>query len=305
MECELTRARIVKYEDRDSVHSHDHLLLRINDSEEVQSREVNNVRLQRELINITTDLRSLEQKVTTHLRAASKVNTVLRRFTADGEVKVAFEHPPNGVSVINGEATATAGVEEAVGDDDDNASDLFGSIYSSDAESEELASAPNTPPPAEPHSLPVDPDAEASGEADAVAAGSAETVARPESEPLQPEIPVTVPQVVGGAFMDTPTPTSARFFDSFTDEPAHSESLQRGSGLSDMANGQAPAPALEAVPVEPLAPTSKSRQLNNHLVSLDTRISSLDTRISSLDTRLNGMESQLGEILALLRQSRS
>ncbi|KAF5325408.1 hypothetical protein D9619_010005 [Psilocybe cf. subviscida] len=309
MECELKRAKIVRYEDRDNMHSHNHLLLRISDSVEVQSREVNNVRLQRELINITTDLRSLEKKVTTHLREASKVNTVLRRFTTDGEAKVIAEHHINDTPAVNGEVATPPIAQEAVNEDDDDLSDIFGSDYSSETESEALVSEPHSPLPVDPPALPVNTDAEANEQTEAAANSSEpETEASSESDAVQQEVPVTILQVVDQASMITPTPTSARFFESFTAEPVHSEPLENGGDLSTttIVNGDTSTPKteLEAVPVEPPVPT-KSRQLNNHLVSIDTRISSLDTRISSLDTRLSGVETQLGEILSLLRQIRS
>ncbi|KAF5325410.1 hypothetical protein D9619_010003 [Psilocybe cf. subviscida] len=325
MECELKRAKIVKYEDRDSMHSHDHLLLRISDSVEVQSREVNNVRLQRELINITTDLRSLEQKVTTHLRAASKVNTALKRFTADGEVKIATEKSTNGAYSANGE-TASLSAQHPVNDDDDDddMSDIFGSVYSSDTESEALASATHTPRPAEPQPLPA--EIEATGTDSECDSAPSEIKASPESTP---EVIVWVTSHVEGALMDTPTPTNAQFFETFTAEPETSLP-QNGADSPTQTTENVNSPKVEAdteaAAVEPPTQTSKSRRLTNHLMSidtrmssldtqmtsldsrissLDTRISSVDTRISSLDNRLSGVETQLGEILSLLRQSRS
>lgn len=328
LECELKRAKIVKYEDRDSMHSHNHFLLRINDNIEVQSREVNNIRLQRELINITTDLRSLEQKVTTHLRAASKVNTVLRRFTVDGEVKMINEHPANDAPAVNGETVAPS-AQPAINDDDDDLSDIFGSTYSDNSESEAVASAPSTPLPAEPQELPA--ESESNG---------TEGVTSPRSEPEAAESAAEVKEEEAVSLveapMETPKPGDVQFFETLATGPDPSEP-QNGpdSSVVNAENGHPPKAdaALEAASGEPPTQTTKSRRLKSHLVSIGTQISSLDTRmtsvdtrissvdtrissldcqisdvnsrISSLDNRLSGVENQLGEILALLRQGRS
>ncbi|KAF5325407.1 hypothetical protein D9619_010006 [Psilocybe cf. subviscida] len=295
MDCELKRAQVIEYENRDTMHWHDHFLLRINDSVEVQSREVNNVRLQKELINITADLRSLEQKVTTHLRAAKKVNTILRKLTEDGKVGMPAKHAATEAPVVNMEATATTTAQKAVSEGDDDLSDICESVSSSDAESEGLSSAPNTPLSTGAQPLPLDSDAELSGQPEAVKVDSSDI---PDSEPIQYEIPATVPQDVGEASMVTPTPTSARFFESFKVEPAQSEPLENRGGLSTASRRTTgPEAGPEAIPVDP--PTrKKSRQPNNDLVTMNARI-------SSLDSRLSGMESRLDEILALLRQMRS
>lgn len=310
MDCELERAKVVKHKEWDSMHSHDHLLLRISDSAEVHSREVNNVRLQRELINITTDLKNLKQKVTTHLREASKVNIVLQQLKVDGEARVLTEHLANGAPALNGKMAIAP-------QEDDDSSDILGSTSSSETESIVGASVPNSPHPANPQTLSLDAGAETGG-----ATGAAEAVAT-DPEPVDHEVPVALLQVVDGTLMNTPRPASAPFFAPFTAEPVPSATLRNGRDTTEMSSKHTAAPGQEPemAPLEhSQSPRrSGSRQLSNHLVSidahvsshdirfssLDTRISSLDTRIFSLDNRLSGMENQLGQILSLLSQSRS
>ncbi|KAF5325471.1 hypothetical protein D9619_010061 [Psilocybe cf. subviscida] len=289
LDCERIQAavKLSDGDDNSRLHSHGHLLLRIHDNKEIHPREVNNARLQQELSYITADLRSLEEKVTSHLRSATKVTRVLKALA---------ESNPN-VKLLGLEAGDTHG-------HDDNLSDIFTDIFSN---TDGVLSAPLSPKPVVPSVLPVasEPPAEP-------ATNSGMSAAPPGAQPDEKLIPNDTPGVVEEeaiTVVNTEQPVMLL-------PPAHVPAGMRGrpqcldTSSSSLIN---PAPSIasateDSKPSDQLSGPPQTGGLGVGMKSkvLDARFDALDQRLSNLekavDVRFSGLESQIGKILTLLEE---
>ncbi|KAF5325270.1 hypothetical protein D9619_009984 [Psilocybe cf. subviscida] len=147
LDCERTHAAVRRGDgNRSRVHSHNHILLRISDSKEVDSGEVNNVKLQQQLNKIAFDLHHLEGKVIGHLTTASQwIKASARTETSNPGTPVHNDVQNIRVVPTFNTTGETGAMPDSDGDSDsDDPDDPYGYIVDAQSLKPTIESQPNS-----------------------------------------------------------------------------------------------------------------------------------------------------------------